>query len=158
MKIQVDNFGQIYFFPLTEPEETPGRFTHSLTSLDMAVLDNLTGRPVWVPDVVGDLAGPGHIEEVEPVPVVPSEITFGQAHAAMRMTPHGEGTVLDAVQAVIDSLRGSNEPAHIVVTSFWDARSNMLRNSPSVVALGAQLGLTDALIDQLFTLAHTLNA
>lgn len=158
MKITVDHFGAICFFPLTEPVASPGVAIHELSSADEALLAGLKGKPVWVPETPGDLEGPGHLEEQPAKPAAPRSVTFGQAHAAMRLTPLGEGTVLDAVEAMIAAARQSTEVNHVVLTSFWDAKSNLLRTSPSVVALGAQLGFTDEQIDAIFILAASFNA
>ena len=90
-------------------------------------------------------------------PPIPDSVSFGQAHAAMRLTPHGEGTVLDQVETIIDQARLSALPEHVILTSFWDAKSDFYRDSPSVLSLSSQIGLTPAQVDDLFRLAASFN-
>lgn len=85
---------------------------------------------------------------------VPGQITAWQARAALQLTPFGDGTLLDAVDAAIAALPGGAEK--IVVQSAWDNNANFVRNSPTITGIATALGLDDAAVDQLFILGGGL--
>lgn len=81
-----------------------------------------------------------------PAPVPPVVSRF-QARAALLSA----GT-LDAVQAAVD---GSDDP---LVTLAWTEAVEFRRDSPTIAALAAGIGLTEAQIDDLFRQAAAISA
>lgn len=73
-----------------------------------------------------------------------------QARVAMRQTPYGNGTLLQAVEAAI---YGSNDPALIIA---WDFATEWRRDDPHISQIGAALGLSSDDIDKLFAEAMAL--
>lgn len=82
----------------------------------------------YVPDVIG----------------VPQEVTMTQARLALL-----QYDVLDQIEAVIPTL---GRAAQIE----WEYRPSIHRNHALVTTIKQQFGWTDALLDELFTLAATL--
>jgi hypothetical protein len=85
-----------------------------------------------------------------PAPVPPVVSRF-QARAAMMLTPHGEGTLLEAVTAAVAA-------ADPMVQLAWAEAVEWQRASPAINGLGAGLGLTAEDLDDLFRLAATIQA
>ena len=77
-------------------------------------------------------------------------ITPRQARLAMAATPHGAGTLLQAVQSAITA---TNDAAMQIA---WDYATEWTRDAPEIATLGAALGLTGTQIDALFARAKTL--
>lgn len=77
-------------------------------------------------------------------PVVPTRVEMAQARLALLQ----EG-LLDDVEAAMSSM-----PRDAQIE--WEFRSHVVRNSPLVTALAAQLHLNDTQLDALFTLAASL--
>jgi hypothetical protein len=75
---------------------------------------------------------------------VPSSISPAQARIAL----HNAG-LLDRVEAAVSA-------ADIVTQIAWAQATSIERDSPTVAALSAALGLTDAQIDDLFTAAAAI--
>ena len=103
---------------------------------------------IWVPapdDVAfGDEYADGQFERPQPsVPVIiiPTSISPAQARLALL----GAG-LLDQVEAAVAAGSRATQIA-------WEMATIIERSSPTVVALSAALGLTDAQLDALFTTA-----
>lgn len=77
-------------------------------------------------------------------PVIPSNVSPAQARLAL----HGAG-LLTQVEAIVAA---ADVPTQIA----WNNASVIERNSPTVAALSAALGLTDAQLDALFTTAAAI--
>jgi hypothetical protein len=77
-------------------------------------------------------------------PVIPSSISPAQARIALH-----NASLLDKVEAAVAS-------ADIVTQIAWAQATAIERTSPTVAALSAALGLTDAQIDDLFTAAAAI--
>jgi hypothetical protein len=77
-------------------------------------------------------------------------VTPRQARLAMHATPHGQGTLLQAVQSAIAA---SNNPALQIA---WEYAVEWTRDAPEIAQIGAALGLTAYEIDALFARAKTL--
>ena len=80
---------------------------------------------------------------------VPTSVEMAQARLALLSV----GVTSNAVEAVIDAMP---EPQCSVARIEWEFRPRVRRHSALVVAIGAELNLTDAQIDDLFTFAATL--
>lgn len=90
------------------------------------------------------------VEQAEPsMPVVvPKVVTMRQARLALLASGK-----LSQVDAVIDSL---SEPHKSAARIEWDYSSEVQRDKPFVVQIGAALGLTSEQLDQLFVEASKL--
>jgi len=91
--------------------------------------------------------------ELVPVPSpppapVPGEITNWRAKAVL-----GLAGMLTAVEAALDAMP---EPNRTVALAAWNGGADLARNGPTVLALSATLGLTDAQVDDLFRQAAAL--
>lgn len=115
--------------------------------------------------ILHDLAGiqtiiePGHrlwnevsarqdIEPFAPQPdPVPQSVSMFQARTALR-----RAGLLAAVEAAVDA---SGDPE---IQDAWEYATEFPRSSPTIAALAAQIGLTDAQVDDLFRVAATITA
>lgn len=86
--------------------------------------------------------------------VVPTQVTMRQARLIMLGTPVNGSTMLDMVQASIDAIPDAQQRRAAQIT--WDYSSVVQRYHGMVPQLAAQLGLTDAQLDALFTAAADL--
>lgn len=84
----------------------------------------------------------------QPLPPAPSSVTMRQARLALL----GAG-LLSSVDAAIDAMPSPQKEAARIE---WEYSQEVQRNKPLVQALGPALGLTEAQIDALFTVADTL--
>jgi hypothetical protein len=85
--------------------------------------------------------------DVPPV-VIPTEVSMRQARLALFQ----QGK-LSLIQPLIDAM---TDPQKTATQISWDYATVVRRDDDLVKALSAQLGLTDADLDALFTLASTL--
>lgn len=87
-------------------------------------------------------------DAVRSAPVVPAKVTMRQARLALL----GAG-LLSTVTTAIDALA---EPQKSAAMVEWEYSSEVHRNKPFVLTLGAALGLSSAQLDALFVQAATL--
>jgi hypothetical protein len=85
---------------------------------------------------------------VPPPPPIPQSVTRFQALAIL-----AAGGYLDTVHTYIDTLPRSN-----ITRLAWENAADWERTSPTLNALAAMLGLTDAQVDQLFIAAAQVSA
>lgn len=83
-----------------------------------------------------------------PPVVIPTEVSMRQARLALFQ----QGK-LSLIQPLIDAM---TDPQKTATQISWDYATEVHRDDDLVKALSAQLGLTDADLDTLFTLASTL--
>jgi hypothetical protein len=88
-----------------------------------------------------------------PPPVVPREVTNFQARALLMNMP-GSAAGRSLFQDVDDTLRAVGG----VEWQAWEYTTIFPRNSQLIATLGAQLGLTDAQLDQMFIAAAAISA
>jgi hypothetical protein len=89
------------------------------------------------------------IDPADPPPVViPTEVSMRQARLALFQ----QGK-LSLIQPLIDAM---TDPQKTATQISWDYATVVKRDDDLVKALSAQLGLSDADLDALFTLASTL--
>ncbi len=110
--------------------------------------DGLVYR-VWVED-----GSPVPAPYVEPPAPVPDKVSMFQAREAMRLTPFGAGTLLDAVNAYVMA----NATANPRLTLAWEYASDIERNGVFVTSLAAQFSLDAVTLDGLFKLASGIRA
>ncbi len=91
---------------------------------------------------------------VEPPAPVPERVSMFQAREAMRLTPYGAGTLLDAVNAYV----ASNATANPRLVLAWEYATEIERHGVFVTSLAAQFGLDDVTLDGLFKLASGIKA
>jgi hypothetical protein len=84
------------------------------------------------------------VEAPTAAPYVPASVSPAQARLAL----HGAG-LLAQVEAIVAG-------ADVVTQIAWNSASTIERASPTVAALSAALGLTDAQLDDLFTAAAAI--
>ncbi|CAB3850684.1 hypothetical protein [Achromobacter animicus] len=84
---------------------------------------------------------------------VPVAVSRFQGREAMHQTPHGDGTLFDAAEAV---LAHSDTPA--MYRRAWDELQEFRRDSEMLAAIAGVLDLTGAQIDALFILAVSIKA
>jgi hypothetical protein len=85
---------------------------------------------------------------VPPSPVVPVSVTMRQARLVLL-----QAGLLAAINTAITDMTGPEGDAARIT---WEFSSEVHRNNPLVTMLAAKLNLTDAQLDDLFTLAATL--
>jgi hypothetical protein len=83
-----------------------------------------------------------------PLVVIPTEVSMRQARLALFQ----QGK-LSLIQPLIDAM---TDPQKTATQISWDYATVVKRDDDLVKALSAQLGLSDADLDALFTLASTL--
>jgi hypothetical protein len=88
-----------------------------------------------------------------PPPVVPREVTNFQARALLMNMP-GSAAGRSLFQDVDDTLRALGG----VEWQAWEYTTIFPRSSQLIATLGAQLGLTDAQLDQMFIAAAAISA
>jgi len=90
------------------------------------------------------VAGAVVIELNRPVvaPVVPAQVTRAQALVVL-----SQAGLVPAIEAAIDA---KGEPAKTVASIAWKESLHFVRNGATVTMLAADLGLTDAQVDDLF--------
>lgn len=81
-------------------------------------------------------------------PDVPQSVTMLQARLALQSVE-----LLERANATIAALPGKDGES---ARTYWEFANNVLRDNPLVALLSANLGLTDAQIDQLFIDASSL--
>lgn len=94
------------------------------------------------------LQADGTIIVVPPAPVIPTTVSMRQARLALFQ----QGK-LSQVQPLIDAM---SEPAKTTTQISWDYATTVQRDDDMVVQLSVAMGLTNADLDALFTLAATL--
>jgi hypothetical protein len=92
----------------------------------------------------GNVPDPAPQTQVE----VPQSVTRFQAQAALHLSGH-----LDTVNALM-----ANEATPMLARLAWANALEFKRQSPTVLAMGAALGLSDEAIDQLFITAAQIEA
>lgn len=91
-----------------------------------------------------DLAPPGRKPESVALEVSPRQI-----RQAMNRTPHGDGTLRDAVEAAV-AASGRDMQDWLAYSTAFE------RHNPQVEAVARALGVDDAALDDLWRLAATL--
>lgn len=76
-------------------------------------------------------------------------VSPAQFREAMIDTPHGEGVLFDAVEAIVATLERKKQLK-------WEFATTVLRSNPDVIAINAALGRTETQLDELFQLAASL--
>ena len=98
---------------------------------------------------IGDTyEGGNFVRPPDPPPAVPQAVTMRQARLALLAAGK-----LAGVDAAIEALP---EPQRTQAQIEWEFASEILRASPLVEAMGAALGLDDAVLDALFVEAAAL--
>ena len=109
------------------------------------------GDPTW-PDYLAWLAAGGIPEAMaittppEPTDPIPLSVTRFQARAALWLAG-----LLDDAEAAISQ-------AHPLSRIAWEQANVYRRDSPTVISIGQQLGLSEADIDELFKTAASITA
>jgi len=92
-------------------------------------------------------------EAPEPAPLALQTVSRFQGREAMWQTPHGDGTLFEAAEAVL------NDPATPpMYRRAWNDLQEFRRDSEMLAAVAGMLGLTAAQIDALFILATSIQA
>jgi hypothetical protein len=85
---------------------------------------------------------------------VPSEVPAWRLHAVAARTPYGEDlTLAEAIDGLISSLP---EPSRTYVHASWHRGTVIVRNSPTVLGLAAELALDASELDSLFRQAAAI--
>jgi len=92
-------------------------------------------------------------EAPTPAPVVPPSVSRFQGREAMWQTPHGDATLFEAAEAVINS---PDTPA--TYRRAWADMQEFRRDSEMLAAIAGMLGLTAPQIDAVFILAASIQA
>ena len=109
------------------------------------------GDPAW-PDYLAWLASGGVPEAMatttptEPADPIPLSVTRFQARAALQLA----GLLDDAEAAIAE--------AHPLSRIAWEHAHVYRRDSPTLISIGQQLGLSEADIDELFKTAASITA
>ena len=109
------------------------------------------GDPAW-PDYLAWLAAGGVPEAMaittppEPTDPIPLSVTRFQARAALQLAG-----LLDDAEAAIAQ-------AHPLSRIAWEHANVYRRDSPTVISIGQQLGLSEAEMDELFKTAASITA
>lgn len=94
-----------------------------------------------------------HDPDAAPPPDVPQVVSRFQGREAMHQTPHGDGTLFDAVEAVLDY--PDTPPMY---RRAWDDLQEFHFDSEMLIALATALGLTEQNRKDLFILAGSIRA
>lgn len=94
-----------------------------------------------------------HDPDADPPPDVPQIVSRFQGREAMHQTPHGDGTLFDAVE---DVLAHPATPA--MYRRAWEDLQEFHYDSEMLIALAAALGLTEQDRKNLFILAGSIKA
>ncbi|MBX6376291.1 MAG: hypothetical protein IRZ13_18955 [Acetobacteraceae bacterium] len=78
-------------------------------------------------------------------------VALWQAKAVMELTPHGDGTLLDAVEALMAQ-------ADVPTRAWWQHGTEIERDHARTVGMAAQLGIAEADLDALFAAAAAIEA
>lgn len=82
-------------------------------------------------------------------PIIPQSVTRRQARQALLLR-----NKLALVQPAIDAIPDATQRALMQID--WDDSLDFVRSRPSVIAIGAAIGLDSAALDDIFTFAATL--
>ena len=94
-----------------------------------------------------------HDPEAPALPAVPQVVSRFQGREAMWQTPHGDATLFEAAEAVINS---PDTPA--TYRRAWADMQEFRRDSEMLAAIAGMLGLTAPQIDAVFILAASIQA
>lgn len=92
-----------------------------------------------------------HDPNAEPPPEFPTVVSRFQGLAAMLQTPHGDGTLLDAVEALIADPQ--TDPMYKLA---WNSLQEFHFDSEMLIALAGIMGLTEQDRIDLFILADSI--
>lgn len=85
---------------------------------------------------------------------IPTVVSMRQGRRAMLETPFGNGTLLDVIEQMIESIPDATQRRAARID--WEYGQEIKRDFPLVQQLVAQLGMTEEQIDQLFLSASAL--
>ncbi|KNY09428.1 hypothetical protein AKG08_17460 [Achromobacter piechaudii] len=88
----------------------------------------------------------------QPVPV-PGVVSRFQGREAMRQTPHGDVSLFEAAEAIINS-----ESTPATYRRAWADLQEFRRDSEMLLVIATALGLDAAAVDRLFILAGSIQA
>lgn len=116
--------------------------------MNRVVVDLSTGEAASVPLTAEEIAAAQAATAAEAL-LVPPSVTPRQARLVLLSVPHGNGTLLDAVEAAIAA-----GPRADQIT--WEFAVDVRRDYPMIANLAEALELTGEQVDDLFRLAATL--
>ncbi|MNI57335.1 hypothetical protein D3C73_1123900 [compost metagenome] len=126
---------------------------------DDVTVQEVAGGRIFVSPHIGQLTGvpltlePAEYVEPEPGVLVPQIVSRFQGREAMWQTSHGETTLFEAAEVIIDH---SDTPA--MYKRAWADLQEFRRDSEMLQDIAALLGLTSANLDALFILAAGIEA
>jgi hypothetical protein len=125
---------------------------------DDITVQEVEGGRVFVSPHIGQLTVPLTLEPAvyvapQPEVFVPQVVSRFQGREAMWQTPHGETTLFEAAEAIID-----HEDTPAMYRRAWADLQEFRRDSEMLRAIAALLGLTSASLDELFILAAGIEA
>ena len=133
-------------------------FSPNDNGMHIRTSDGMRGNLLEFPDAVRILPESAALNSADgfelvpvaspPPPPVPGEIANWRAKAVL-----GLAGLLPAVEAALNAMP---EPARTVALAAWNGGADLARNGPTVLALSATLGLTDAQVDDMFRQASAL--
>lgn len=146
MKISIPTLaaGKAILCPVALPPAQRGRAVIDPTPEQIAQIQS--GENWWTP------TGEGAGTLSAPPARVPTEIPAWKGRTILRLTPAGDGTLWDAVQAAIAGLPDQQRIAAEEVLG-GTVRS---RSSPTLAALAAALNLASEQVDALFAAANNI--
>ena len=136
MKLLIHSSGDVRLSPAdSTPSLQPGETVRDATAEELELIQQ--GGLLKVID--------GVLTEV-PIPP-PAEVPLWRLKAIASAVEHGDGTLLDAVDAAVEGT-----PARFV----WQNGNTIDRNSPTLATLATGLGLTSEQVDEFFRQAAAL--
>lgn len=136
----LSEFGYIAYTPVDAPTVD---IEHNVTEGPPALVDG-----EWVMQLVVTDATPEEIEERRRA-LVPASVSLWKAKAIMAQTPHGEGTLLDAVDAMMAQ---ADAPTKL----WWEYGQEIEREHPRTLQFAAALGV-EGMLDDLFIAAAAID-
>lgn len=165
----VDNTGDATSTPITRTVQAPTfTYAHSpdgdILRSDGALIPDDPTNSDYAAYLVWVAAG----NTTAPLPAAPATyltVSMWQAKAILQLTPFAPASALPAVRPILVSctnlLAATNAlvlaAGDPVLTSFWNTASTIDQNSPTLLRLASQLGVTSDQIAALFTAAAALH-
>ena len=130
------------------PRTSPHKKVIEITNAEAKLITNGDPREFWYID---DAGSPTNVHPIGERPVfVPNSISAWQAEAALKLTPHADGTLYDAVHIALNAMEDGQ--SKVIAQTAFSKGANFIRTSPTIARIALELNLSDIDVDTLFVL------